>query len=293
VTCIGRFAPSPTGDLHLGSLVAALASYLDARARGGRWLLRIDDLDTPRAVPGAADRILRTLLAFGFEHDGRVAFQSTCRGRYAAALEVLRRGDKLFACDCSRSRIAAADGEQCCVADCRQRAVPEQGASLRACLRGLARLEVPDRSLGPICFDPAVHRDVVVRRRDGIEAYHLAVVVDDDACGVTDVVRGADLLEATGWQLGLQVALGLSAPAYLHVPVVTEPDGAKLAKSRRTVALDAGSVMPLLRLALGLLSQPVPDASGPEELLHLAARGWDPARFRGRSRIALTEQAPN
>jgi glutamyl-Q tRNA(Asp) synthetase len=137
-----------------------------------------------------------------------------------------------------------------------------------------------------------VHRDVVVRRRDGIEAYHLAVVVDDAASGVTDVVRGADLLEATGWQLGLQVALGLPAPAYLHAPVVTEPDGTKLAKSRRTVPLDPGSVMPLLRLALGLLSQPVPDASRPQELLHLAATAWDPARFRGRSRIALTEQAP-
>lgn len=291
MTCVGRFAPSPTGDLHLGSLVAAVASYLDTRSRGGRWLLRVDDLDVAREVPGAADRIRRTLLAFGFEHDGPVAFQSACRGRYASALESLRRSGQLFACDCSRSRIAAADGDQSCVGDCRRRSVSEEGASLRACLRRLAPVEVLDRSLGPIRFDPEVHRDVVVRRRDGIDAYHLATVVDDAASGVTSVVRGADLFEATVWQLGLQGALGLPTPAYLHVPVVTEPDGAKLAKSRRTVPLDPGSTMPLLRTALGLLAQPTPDASQPAALLELASKRWDPDRFRGRTRVALTGEA--
>jgi glutamyl-Q tRNA(Asp) synthetase len=170
----------------------------------------------------------------------------------------------------------------------------DRDASLRVCFTGLDPLAVEDRSLGPVRFDPRVHRDLVVRRRDGIHAYHLAVVVDDHDSGVTDVVRGADLLEATAWQIGLQCLLGMPAPGYLHLPVVTEADGSKLAKSHRTVALDACSATSSLRLALSLLSQDVPPpARGerPAGLLRLAQARWDPARFRGRRCVPLVADA--
>lgn len=279
----GRFAPSPTGPLHLGSLVAAVGSYLDARRHAeGRWLLRIEDLDGPRNVPGAERSILQTLDLFGFRHDGAIERQSDRLAYYEAALERLAARGLLFHCGCSRREISAAGlgDEPRCVGDCRRLGLPPGAASLRVRLEGLAPMRLVDRSGRDIAFDPRVQTDVVVRRRDGVVAYQLAVVVDDADQGVTDVVRGGDLLGATGWQIALQQALRLSTPRYLHLPVVTEPGGAKLAKSRRSVPLDAGAAPAQLWHALQLLGQAPPEPLRDASLAALwdwAFERWDPA----------------
>lgn len=284
----GRFAPSPTGPLHLGSLVAATGSYLDARHTGGRWLVRLEDLDTARNIAGADATILRTLEAFGFRADGLVTRQSERLALYEAAIGRLGQLGLVFHCRCSRREIAAAGAgdEPRCVGACRGRPREPGKAALRVALDGLPGRSILDRSGREVCFDPAVHTDVVVRRRDGVVAYPLAVVVDDAAQGVTDVVRGGDLLPSTAWQLGLQQALSLPAPRYLHLPVVVEPGGAKLAKSRRALPLDVASAPSLLLRALELLGQPRPDEPSRGtvgSLWAFAIPHWNP---EGASRLA-------
>ncbi len=248
---MGRFAPSPTGDLHLGSLYTAAASYLDARAAGGRWLLRIEDLDPPREIAGAAERIIATLEAFGFQWDGPIRRQSERAEAYEAALSKLRKRGLLFECSCSRLSLT------------------DQGRYPGHCRNGpllpgigsATRLRV---ETGEVCFRDRVQGeqhvdlarsigDFIVRRRDGLFAYALAVVVDDADQGVTDVVRGADLLEHTAAQIHLQRALALETPRYAHVPALIEPSGAKLAKSARSIALDARAAPALLAKTLHLL----------------------------------------
>ncbi len=285
---MGRFAPSPTGDLHLGSLYAAAASYLDARAHGGRWLIRLEDLDRPRERPGAAARILRTLEAFGFEWDGEVVRQSDRGPLYAAALDALRRAGRTFECSCSRLDLADAPRYP---GSCRSGPL-RRGRPTAVRLRvepGIVRFT--DRIQGPGARDVAATAgDLVIRRRDGIVSYLLAVVVDDAAQGVTDVVRGADLIEHTPAQRHLQELLGLPAPRYAHVPVLTEPDGAKLAKSARSLALDAREPQgPLLR-ALDLLGLPVgeqPLPAGLPEIWDWAIRRWDPERVPKRPALPV------
>jgi glutamyl-Q tRNA(Asp) synthetase len=277
----GRFAPSPTGPLHLGSLVAAVGSYLDARSAGGHWLLRLEDLDTARNVDGADTAIVDTLCAFGFRIDGEVVRQSLRLPRYEAAIAALQRRGLLFHCRCSRRDIAAAGlgDEPRCVGGCRSRSGDPAHCAIRVALDRLAECRLRDRSGRDIHFDPLVHTDVVIRRRDGVVAYHLAVVVDDAEQGVTDVVRGGDLLASTPWQIGLQQALSLPQPRYLHLPVVVEPGGAKLAKSRRALPLDAASAPALLHRALALLGQRIPDADPAgdvESLWRTAIARWDP-----------------
>ena len=293
---VGRFAPSPTGHLHLGSLLAALGSFLDARHAGGRWLVRLDDLDRPRCREAYAASILAALSAHGLKHDGPLTRQTDDPYRYAAALAVLEARGLLFTCDCSRREIAAAATglagatEPCCLRDCRTRRPPATDAALRADLSGLRPVTALDRSLGGIRFDPAQHRDIVVRRRDGVVAYALAVVLDDAEAGVTDVVRGGDLLAGTPWQLALHQALDLEPPRYLHLPVLAEPDGTKLAKSRRAVALDPDAAADNLTQALGMLRQPVPEALRRGEIaagLAAAAAQWDIAPFSGMAEIRL------
>jgi glutamyl-Q tRNA(Asp) synthetase len=224
---VGRFAPSPTGALHAGSLLAALGSWLMARARGGRWLVRVEDIDPPREVPGMADRQLADLRSFGFAPDGPVWRQSARGDAYAAALQQLVAQGDAFACRCSRGDLAASGGiHRACVA----RPSAEAPAW---------RLRLPDQRVGfvdairgPFAQDLAREvGDIVLRRADGAWAYHLAVVVDDAAQGVTEVVRGADLLDSTPRQLWLQRRLGLPAPAYAHLPLLRTADGAKLGKS--------------------------------------------------------------
>ncbi len=280
-TLIGRFAPSPTGPLHLGSLVAATGSYLDARHQGGRWLVRLEDLDTPRNLAGAEAAILQTLAAFGFSTDGPVVRQSKRRALYESALSLLWQRGLLFRCRCSRREIAEAglSDEPRCVGDCRRHLQAEGEGCLRVALDSLPPRQVHDRSGREIRFDPTVHTDVVVRRRDRVIAYHLAVVVDDAEQAVSDVVRGGDLLGSATWQLGLQSALSLPTPRYLHLPLVVEPDGTKLAKSRRSVPLATGAAPFLLRRALQLLGQPSPKvaASDLEATWQSAIAAWDPA----------------
>ncbi|NNM61289.1 MAG: tRNA glutamyl-Q(34) synthetase GluQRS [Steroidobacteraceae bacterium] len=234
---VGRFAPSPTGDLHLGSLYTATAAYLQARAHNGRFLVRIEDLDRPREVPGAADRILATLEAFGFEWDGPVLRQSEHTDRYQDALGLLRAQGRLFACDCSRSRLANTAAYP---GSCRSRSPGTIGEPCAWRVRiDPAPIRLNDRLQGSFERDLRRHGgDFVVRRRDGIVAYVLGVVIDDADQGVTEVVRGADLLESTPQQIHLQTLLSLPTPSYAHLPVLTEPDGAKLAKSRRTSRLN-------------------------------------------------------
>ncbi|MCP5328068.1 MAG: tRNA glutamyl-Q(34) synthetase GluQRS [Steroidobacteraceae bacterium] len=299
---VGRFAPSPTGPLHLGSLVAATGSYLDARHGGGRWLLRIEDLDTARNLPGAEATIRATLQSFGFRPDGAVLRQSERLPRYLTAIRILAEAGRVFHCGCSRRDIAAATAtaagagagaragdEPRCVGRCRERRIDPAQAALRASLEGLAPRCVQDRSGREIRFDPEVQTDVVIRRRDGVIAYQLAVIVDDAEQGISDVVRGGDLLPSTAWQLALQQALSLPTPRYLHLPVITEPDGSKLAKSRRSLPLDPATATDSLCRALTLLNQPLPPASRQatlEALWDWAIAHWDPAAATARSTVS-------
>lgn len=241
----GRFAPSPTGPLHAGSLAAALASWLDARAAGGTWLVRIEDLDPPREVPGAARQILETLARFGMESDEAVMLQSRRNDAYEAAFARLQQRGCLYACSCSRSdierAIAARPGWPPGI-------YPGSCAGGRSKARPLQawRIRVPpdvvgviDRAVGR--YEQQLARDVgdfVVRRADGLWAYQLAVVVDDGAQAISDIVRGADLLDNTPRQIFLQRALGLPTPRYLHVPVVLNAAGEKLSKQTGATALD-------------------------------------------------------
>lgn len=282
---VGRFAPSPTGPLHAGSLLAAVGSWLDARASGGRWTVRIDDLDPQRCREHFVALQMETLAAFGlrpFGFEPTPWRQSARQGAYADALARLATQVPVFACDCTR-RARSQEAESGCLRDCRQRRPPIAGAALRADLRSLRAFEVQDRSLGPIRFEPDQQRDVIVRRRDGAIAYALAVVVDDAAQGITEVVRGGDLLEGTRWQLGLHQALGLRPPGYLHLPVLVEADGHKLAKSRHAIAIDPTEAPRLLRRTLRQLGQSEPPDSKitSESILEWAAEHWSPERFAG------------
>jgi glutamyl-Q tRNA(Asp) synthetase len=278
----GRFAPSPTGPLHFGSLIAALGSFLDARSVGGQWLVRIEDLDRCREVPGAADQILRTLEAFGLSWDGPVLYQSRRQGAYIDALETLRRNGYLYPCACSR--LAA-----------RKRGLwgPEGPIYPGTCRNGLApgtrerslrlrtqsqKVTVTDRIRGVISQD--LERDVgdfVLRRADGLVAYQLAVVVDDAWQGVTAVVRGADLLLSTPRQAYLQTLLGLPRPSYAHLPLAVDRQGRKLSKQLASRPLDPQRPAPALGAALRHLGQPVPQgtAAPATEILAWAIHHWD------------------
>jgi len=292
----GRFAPSPTGPLHFGSLVAAVGSWADARAHGGEWLVRMEDLDPPREVPGAADGILRTLAALGLEPDGPVVRQSARDDAYRAALERLREHGRLFACGCTRREIAdsgvpGADGGLVYPGTCRNG--PPPGRTARA-----LRVRVDE---AVIAFHDAVQgelrqalaRDVgdfVLERADGRFAYQLAVVVDDAAQGITDVVRGADLVDSTPRQILLQRLLALPTPRYLHLPVATDPAGEKLSKQTGAPAIGPARAQALVA-ALRFLGQPAPgelERADVRTVLEWAAASWDRARIPRRRGIAVS-----
>jgi glutamyl-Q tRNA(Asp) synthetase len=284
----GRFAPSPTGPLHLGSLQAAVGSYLDARAAGARWLVRIEDLDTPRVLPGCAGQQLRTLEIFGFEWDGEVLYQSTRTAAYREALQMLASRGRLFPCSCSRKDLAGEDDAQRYAGTCRNGTTRAGSTSLR--------FRVTDR---PIHFQDLFQGaqdfngvgDVVVQRRDGLTSYQLAVVVDDAYQSVTRVVRGADLLASTPWQLELQEALGLPRPIYGHLPLITEAGGAKLSKSRHALPLDASAAPRTLTSTLTHLSQaPPPELadSSIKDVWKWAVANWNPQGLAGRTESPLS-----
>lgn len=279
----GRFAPSPTGPLHLGSLLAAVGSYLDARTNGARWLVRIEDIDTPRVIPGCADQQLRTLEAYGFEWDGEVLHQSSRQEAYEAALTSLAAAGRIFACSCSRKDLAGAGDEdsQRYPGTCRAGPARPGPTALRFRMDE-APVHFDDLFLGHQRVDSP--GDVVVRRRDGLTSYQLAVVVDDAFQSVTRVVRGADLLPSTPWQIGLQSALGLPSPIYGHLPLVTEPDGAKLSKSRRAVPIDPAAAPRTLVSTLTYLSQlPPPELARAsiKEVWSWALAHWKPQALVG------------
>lgn len=275
---VGRFAPSPTGALHFGSLLAALASWLDARRAGGCWLVRMEDLDTPRVMPGAADAILRQLEAFGLEWDGAVIRQSARLDLYRNAIEGLTA--HCYPCACTRKELEdsalAIDGSRIYPGTCRAGLAPGKAArALRVRTNG-DPVRFTDRVQGEI--SQSLDRDIgdfIVRRADGLFAYQLAVVVDDDAQGVTDVVRGADLLDSTTRQIHLQRLLGFATPRYLHLPVATNAKDEKL--SKQTQAMDAR--VDDIPGALRFLGMNPPAGLAPGELLGWASRHWDPARI--------------
>jgi len=282
---VGRFAPSPTGPLHFGSLVAALASWLDARAARGRWLVRIEDLDAPRVAPGAADEILRTLEGFGLTWDGSVVHQSRRTALYRQGLQRLE--GETYWCGCSRREIAdwslglASDGAQIYPGTCRNglaqgkapralrlKTTPEEIAYADR-VQG-ARAQVLEREVG----------DFVLYRADGQFAYQLAVVIDDAAQGVTDVVRGADLLDSTPRQIHLQRLLAYSTPRYFHAPAAVNAAGEKLSKQTGAAPIDIARRGETLRRALAFLGQPA------TEDLAQAIANWDPALIPARRVLA-------
>jgi len=288
---VGRFAPSPTGPLHLGSLVAAVGSYLDARKAGGRWLLRMEDLDTTRVIPGCADAMLRTLEAFGLHWDGEVEFQSRRTALYAEALQTLREQGLTFECSCSRRDLGSAETGY--PGTCRAGPTRNRGPTATRLRVPYAPVSFSDRIQGECCFDLRALGDPVIRRRDGAYAYQLAVVVDDAAQGVSDVVRGADLLESTAWQIELQRALKLPTPRYAHLPLVIEHNNGKLAKSRRSLGIDPSRATEQLRTALTLLQQSPPpelQQSSPSLLLAWATRHWNLDTVQGREKIVISTQ---
>lgn len=272
----GRFAPSPTGPLHLGSLVAALGSWLMARHAGGEWWVRMEDLDPPREVAGAAEQQLSTLAAFGLHADAPITWQSQRSDAYQASLEQLLDEGSAFACHCSRGDLAAHGGiHRACVAT-RRRSDP----AIRLRVADGCVIHFHDGLQGDVTQDVAREvGDFVLKRADGPWAYQLAVVVDDAAQGMTDIVRGADLLESTPRQILLQRALGLPTPRYLHLPIVVDASGHKLSKSSAAPPVDAGDPLPALHAAWQLLGQDVSALRGGDDIastLHLARAAFVP-----------------
>ncbi len=261
----GRFAPSPTGPLHFGSMVAAVGSYVQAKSRGGEWLLRIEDIDPPREVPGAADAILRTLEACGMHWDGAVMYQSRRHDAYAAALKILEQRGALYPCACSRREIAdsSMQGVDGLIypGTCRQGLKPGQAARAWRLKVEDQTLEFTDALQGRLRRNLASdYGDFVLRRADGFFAYQLAVVVDDAEQGVTEIVRGADLIESTARQIYLQCLLGLSTPNYIHLPVAVNVHKEKLSKQTLATPIDATCPQRLLFKILQFLGQePPPD----------------------------------
>lgn len=275
----GRFAPSPTGPLHLGSLLAAWGSWLMARTARGEWLIRIEDVDPLREIAGAADLQLRTLAKFGLESDGPVVRQSRRGALYEAALDRLRASGAAFECHCSRSALAADAGiHRRCVAGQHR-----EDCAVRFRVPQTASVTFDDRIEGTITQDVGrTVGDFVLRRADGFWAYQLAVVVDDAAQGVTDIVRGADLLVSTPRQILLQRALGLPTPRYAHLPLLLDPDGRKLSKSLACAPVDAGDPLPALRLvwdALGQSRTALVGLGSVPALMSTALGAFDPTRI--------------
>lgn len=287
---VGRFAPSPSGDLHFGSLIAALGSYLQARAQGGSWLVRIEDIDPPREIPGAAARILTTLEHYGLQWDGPVIYQSRRHEAYRAALEWLKQQGLSYYCTCTRSRIQQIGG----LYDgyCRERHLPADGAAIR--LRQTQPVySFYDKLLGELHAVPALaEEDFIIRRRDGLFAYNLAVVVDDAFQGVTEIVRGADLIEPTVRQIALYQLLQQPVPGYLHLPLALNPDGNKLSKQNHAPPLPKGDPRPILIDALKFLRQPLPECWQDLDLpllLRFAVENWTLAAIPLQGAIAATE----
>ncbi|WP_349432754.1 tRNA glutamyl-Q(34) synthetase GluQRS [Methylomarinum sp. Ch1-1] len=283
---IGRFAPSPTGPLHLGSLYTALASYLDARSHRGLWLLRIDDLDTPRNVPGAAEQIINELQIFGLHWDGPIDYQSEKLADYHHAIDRLLEEQRLYRCSCSRKSLAEATHNQHPIYPGFCRVTPpdaNQPAALRIKTDDLM-LFFQDRLQGFIQQNLSRELgDFIVQRKDRIVAYQLAVVIDDHQQNITDVVRGYDLLDSTPRQIFIQRLLGYQRLSYMHVPIIVDEQGHKLSKQTHAQAVDTQRPAHTLFLLLKLLKQKPPASLGKAnvtEILDWAIAHWQPENLK-------------
>lgn len=290
----GRFAPSPTGPLHLGSLSTALASFLDARARGGAWLLRIEDLDPPREQPGATARILASLRAHGLHPDAAVLYQHDRCAAYEQVITALLDSGDAFHCTCSRQDLHLAKGTH--AATCPQsRTPPAGGCAIRLRARDTPH-RFTDLFLGEVELPgPSGTDDFVIRRRDGLYAYQLAVVVDDAFQGITHVVRGRDLLDSTPHQVFLRELLGLAPVSYGHVPLLLNAQGQKLSKQNHAPALDDARARQNLLLCLEALGQvpPPPVLRGDRgEILAWAIAHWRRDGVPARDRVVPAGSAP-
>jgi len=286
---IGRFAPTPSGYLHFGSLVAALASYLDARQQQGQWLIRVEDLDQPRSVPGASQHIIDTLACYGMHSDGEILFQQDRLALYRAQTDQWLETGQAYYCNCSRRELAKFHGVY--PGTCRNR-------QLSAADDHAVRLIVPDQAITTLDrLQPPVTEnlnntlgDFIIRRRDGIFAYQLAVVLDDIAQGVTDVVRGADLLDSTPRQQWIYQLLGQPLPRYLHIPLLLRADGEKLSKRLGSTPLDPAQAPAELFRALQALAQRPPDrlgSAGVGEQLQWAIAHWQPQQLSPTQNLQL------
>lgn len=292
---VGRFAPSPTGPLHFGSLVAAVASFLQARAQRGQWLVRMEDLDPPREVAGAADDILRILDAYGLHWDGEVLFQSTRADFYQSHLERLLEAGQAYGCGCSRSEVgstaSAGLNGPIYPGTCRDGLRPGRTARAIRLRTHDELIEFEDAIQGPVRqrLESEIG-DFVIRRADGLFAYQLAVVLDDAAQGVTEIARGADLLSSTPRQIFLQDLLGLKTPTYMHLPIATTPNGDKLSKQSLAPPLPLDEPVHHLIDALAFLNQDPPtelSMAAIDELWAWAIENWDPHRVPRVERIPV------
>lgn len=280
-TYIGRFAPSPTGPLHKGSLLAALASFLDARANNGQWLLRIEDLDPPREVPGAADRILKQLDDHGLHWDGPVLYQSSRLDAYQDALQQLGDAGLLYACYCNRARLRTLGG--CYDGTCRANkinsdtATPGKSHATRIQIPEHSSISLNDLIQGPLFFDLSKAGDFILRRRDQLPAYQLACSLDDGFQNISHVLRGSDLLDSTPRQIHLLHCLGLQVPDYGHIPVLSNAQGQKLSKQNHAPELVSSKASPNLFDCLHLLAMPAPQElkhSSVQHLINWAIEHW-------------------
>lgn len=273
----GRFAPTPSGPLHFGSLIAALGSYLHAKQQGGKWLVRIEDVDKPRSVAGAADHILRTLEQFGLYWDGPVVYQSRRDDIYQVYLQQLQRLDKTYPCLCPRKRIQQLNGHY----DGHCRTLNQSTAQPYAIRfkNDAVSAHFSDGIQGDVQIDPLwAQDDFIIKRRDQLFAYQLAVVADDIEQGVTEIVRGADLLYPTWYQRALYDALHVTPPNYYHLPVALQADGRKLSKQNHAPAIQASNAASLLFHALQCLHQAPPaelSQVNAAEILRWARQHWD------------------
>ena len=285
---IGRFAPTPSGPLHFGSLVTALASYCHARSQQGQWLIRIEDVDTPRIVAGSVNQILKDLEAFGFEWDEDIIYQSDQFSRYEEGLQQLFKQGNAYACECSRRTLREANVKTGPLGliypgFCRQKNLSQENRSIRINTDSTDLPGYHDQIYGQVDFSiPDQSGDFVIRRADEIYAYHLAVVLDDEYQNINQIVRGADLLEATCLHIYLQQLLGYHVPEYLHIPLVRNNHGDKLSKQTGASALDTSQAAALLVSALRILGQPIEpglDQGTASEIIEYAVKSWDHQRI--------------
>ena len=276
---IGRFAPSPSGSLHFGSLIAALGSFLQAKSQQGTWLVRIEDIDPPREVVGASDDILETLKAYGLQWDNEVIYQSQQSAHYEHVLAQLNEQHLSYACSCTRKMIKQQGGIY--LANCRDKKLPNTNNALRIDVSKLAQpiTHFHDQLQGDIKLDSQqADEDFIIKRKDGLYAYNLAVVIDDINQGITEIVRGADLLSTTGKQISIYQLLGEQVPTYIHLPLASTQPGMKLSKQNHALAIDKKNPIPTLLAALDFLGHSVPgsvDKSSCKSILNWAIKNWN------------------